>query len=211
MSRSRRDRRQGDLWHPRHSRPRSSRLAWAKDLKVPATFAPAAATTPGRTQQPRKASGSSCERIGCQTASSNPSSISSIIAASPGTRSLTNLGKSCPRSPQLGSRSLSLRIAIFLVGALARRRISAPGVKLSGPWRGVDTQAASPDSSLTALPLTLTVLGEGPVGLWAPNFPRGQLRMVVMIATEPQREVLVRNQTGQTVVTTCTPARGGVG
>src|SRR5262249_46836554 len=61
----------------------------------------------------RKTSGSSCVRIGCQTGFSNPSTISSTIAATLGTHSSTNPGSYVHRATRLGSsRSLNLRIGI---------------------------------------------------------------------------------------------------
>src|SRR6476659_7325690 len=50
----------------------------------------------------KKIFGSSCGRTGCQTASSNPSTTSSTIAATPGTRSSTSPGKSCPSLAVIG-------------------------------------------------------------------------------------------------------------
>ena len=55
----------------------------------------------------RKTSGSSCVRIGCQTGSSNPSTISSITAATPGTHSSTNPGRSCPSRDATGQQSVT--------------------------------------------------------------------------------------------------------
>src|ERR1700676_732177 len=45
---------------------------------------------------------SSCATTGCPIASSNPTTISSIIAANPGTNSQTNLGASCPSERENG-------------------------------------------------------------------------------------------------------------
>src|SRR3954464_2909064 len=50
----------------------------------------------------KKIFGSSCGQTGCQTASSNPSTTSSTIAATPGTRSSTSPGKSCPSLAVIG-------------------------------------------------------------------------------------------------------------
>src|SRR4029450_2125485 len=50
----------------------------------------------------RKMFGSSCARIGCQTGSSNPSTISSTTAATPGTRSSISPGRSCPSRAAIG-------------------------------------------------------------------------------------------------------------
>src|SRR6516164_8668769 len=50
----------------------------------------------------RKTSGSSCVRIGCQTGFSNPSTISSTIAATLGTHSSTNPGRLCPSRDATG-------------------------------------------------------------------------------------------------------------
>jgi DDE superfamily endonuclease len=50
----------------------------------------------------KKTFGSSCGRTGCQTVSSNPSTTSPIIAATPGTRSSISRGKSCPSRAAIG-------------------------------------------------------------------------------------------------------------
>src|SRR6516162_6662775 len=55
----------------------------------------------------RKTSGSSCVRIGCQTGFSNPSTISSITAATLGTHSLTNPGRLCPSRDVTGQQSVT--------------------------------------------------------------------------------------------------------
>jgi DDE superfamily endonuclease len=54
----------------------------------------------------RKTSGSSCAKIGCQTASSNPITISSTIAATPGILSSTNRGRSCQSRFAIGPTSV---------------------------------------------------------------------------------------------------------
>jgi hypothetical protein len=50
----------------------------------------------------KKISGNSCGRTGCRTEFSNPSTTSSITAATPGTRSSTSRGKSCPSRTAIG-------------------------------------------------------------------------------------------------------------
>src|SRR4029453_11140368 len=55
----------------------------------------------------RKTSGSSCVRIGCQTGFSNPSTISSTTAATLGTHSSTNPGRSCPLRDATGQQSVT--------------------------------------------------------------------------------------------------------
>src|SRR6266478_1801817 len=50
----------------------------------------------------RKMFGSSCVRIGCQTGSSNPSTISSTTAVTPGTPSSISPGRSCPSRTAIG-------------------------------------------------------------------------------------------------------------
>src|SRR5215510_16059271 len=55
----------------------------------------------------RKTSGSSCVRIGCPTGFSNPSTISSTTAATLGTHSSTNPGKSCPSRDAIGQQSVT--------------------------------------------------------------------------------------------------------
>src|SRR5215212_9022799 len=54
-----------------------------------------------------KTSGSSCGRTGCRTGFSNPTTTSSITAASPGTRSSTSPGKSCPSPAAIGRKSVN--------------------------------------------------------------------------------------------------------
>src|SRR6266516_4537768 len=56
----------------------------------------------------KKISGSSCARTGCRTASSNPSTTSSITAATPGTPSSISPGKSCPSLTAIGRSSVTL-------------------------------------------------------------------------------------------------------
>src|SRR5262249_7185208 len=50
----------------------------------------------------KKISGNSCGRTGCRTEFSNPSTTSSITAATPGTRSSISRGKSCPSRAAIG-------------------------------------------------------------------------------------------------------------
>src|SRR6266567_933302 len=50
----------------------------------------------------KKISGNSCGRTGCRTEFSNPSTISSITAATLGTRSSISRGKSCPSPAAIG-------------------------------------------------------------------------------------------------------------
>ena len=50
----------------------------------------------------KKISGNSCGRTGYRTEFSNPSTISSITAATPGTRSSSGRGKSCPPRTAIG-------------------------------------------------------------------------------------------------------------
>src|SRR5262245_9993481 len=50
----------------------------------------------------KKISGNSCGRTGCRTEFSNPSTTSSITAATPGTRSSISRGKSCPSPAAIG-------------------------------------------------------------------------------------------------------------
>jgi hypothetical protein len=79
----------------------------AKALVVPSNVSllPLPPRAPDSTA--RKTSGSSCVRIGCQTGSSNPSTISSITAATPGTHSSTNPGRSCPSRDATGQQSVT--------------------------------------------------------------------------------------------------------
>src|SRR5262249_48725263 len=66
----------------------------------------------------RKTSGSSCFRIGCQTGFSNPSTISSTIAATLGTHSSTNPGRLCPSRDATGQQS----VTHYLFGAVCPER-----------------------------------------------------------------------------------------
>ncbi len=54
----------------------------------------------------RRTSGCSCVKIGCQTASSNPTTTSSITAVTPGTPSLHSRGKSCRSGSAIGPASV---------------------------------------------------------------------------------------------------------
>ena len=56
---------------------------------------------------PKKTSGSSCVKIGCRTASLNPSTTFSITAATLGGRSSINPGKSCLSLAAIGQPSVS--------------------------------------------------------------------------------------------------------
>src|SRR5215207_7581813 len=55
----------------------------------------------------RKTSGSSCDRTGYRTGSSNPSTISSTTVATPGTPSSISPGKSCPSHAVIGPSSVT--------------------------------------------------------------------------------------------------------
>src|SRR5262245_12591096 len=55
----------------------------------------------------KKTSGSSCVKIGCQTESSNPSTISSTTVATLGTRSSISPGRSCPSRVASGPASVT--------------------------------------------------------------------------------------------------------
>ena len=55
----------------------------------------------------KKTSGSTCAQIRSRTACSNPTTISSITAATPGTPSSTSPGKSCPSPAATGPQSVS--------------------------------------------------------------------------------------------------------
>ena len=68
----------------------------AKSLKTPSNVS-LIRCRPARPNSTRKkTSGSSCAQIGSQTACSNPTTISSITAATPGTPSSISPGRSCP-------------------------------------------------------------------------------------------------------------------
>src|SRR5262245_24055062 len=55
----------------------------------------------------KKISGNSCGRTGCRTEVSNPSTISSITAATLGTRSSISRGKSCPSPAAIGQPQIT--------------------------------------------------------------------------------------------------------
>ena len=74
----------------------------AKDLKAPKNITLLRCRRVRQSSTLKKIFGSSCGRTGCQTASSNPSTTSSTIAATPGTRSSTSPGKSCPSLAVIG-------------------------------------------------------------------------------------------------------------
>ena len=76
-----------------------------KVLKVPHNISlmPLPPRAPNSTA--RKTSGNSCDRTGSRTGSSNPSTISSITAATPGTHSSISSGRSC-RARAIGQRGL---------------------------------------------------------------------------------------------------------
>ena len=100
---SRRNRNQG---HPRCARdraPRSSPAGMAARYSRSRTIFPACRcrrAPPNSTA--RKTSGNSCDRTGSRTGSSNPSTISSITAATPGTHSSISPGRSCPSRAAIG-------------------------------------------------------------------------------------------------------------
>jgi DDE superfamily endonuclease len=66
----------------------------AKDLEVPSNISLLRCRRAPPSSTAKKTSGSSCGRTGCRTDSSNPSTISSTTAATPGTRSSISHGKS---------------------------------------------------------------------------------------------------------------------
>ena len=74
----------------------------AKDLKTPKNISLLRLPPRAPELDRKKISGNSCARTGCRTASSNPSTKSSITAATPGIRSSINRGKSCPSLAAIG-------------------------------------------------------------------------------------------------------------
>ena len=74
----------------------------AKDLKAPKTSRSCRCRRVRQSSTLKKTSGSSCGRTGCRTAFSNPSTKSSTTAATRGTRSSINPGKSCPSLAAIG-------------------------------------------------------------------------------------------------------------
>ena len=104
---SRRDGHQGSpLGQPFSSSIKPAGIA-RKATRFPTTSRSCGCHRARQNSTAKKTSGSSCGRIGCQTASSNPSTISSITAASPGTCSSTNLGKSCSSLAAIGQLSVT--------------------------------------------------------------------------------------------------------
>src|ERR1700733_14287442 len=61
----------------------------------------------------RRTSGSSCATIGCRTGSSNPSRISSTLAATPGINSSISLGKSSPSLCAIGPTGHDQRVSVI--------------------------------------------------------------------------------------------------
>jgi hypothetical protein len=59
----------------------------------------------------KKISGNSCGRTGCRTEFSNPSTTSSITAATPGTRLSISRGKSCPSRAAIGQPQVTQSVA----------------------------------------------------------------------------------------------------
>src|SRR6201982_2877730 len=85
----------------------------------------------------KKISGNSCGRTGCRTEFSNPSTISSITAATLGTRSSISRGKSCPSPAAIGQPQVTqsedwynTRKRMGGVAAMVARR---RGVRLNHP------------------------------------------------------------------------------
>ena len=74
----------------------------AKTSRLPKTSRSCRCRRVRRSSTRKKISGNSCGRTGCRTASSNPSTKSSITAATPGIRSSINRGKSCPSLAAIG-------------------------------------------------------------------------------------------------------------
>src|SRR5262245_23811224 len=78
-----------------------------KPWRFPATFRSCRCRRAPPNSTGRKTSGSSCVRIGCPTGFSNPSTISSTTAATLGTHSSTNLGRSCPSRDAIGQQTVT--------------------------------------------------------------------------------------------------------
>jgi len=69
---------------------------------------------------------SSCAKTGSRTGSSSPSTTSSIIAATPGTNSSINPGRSCPSAYEIGPKGRDQRV---LVLGLWLADAHAPGLR----------------------------------------------------------------------------------
>src|SRR5206468_2285995 len=70
----------------------------------------------------KKISGNSCGRTGCRTEFSNPSTISSITAATLGTRSSISRGKSCPSPAAIGQPQVTQSEDWYKASRLLDRR-----------------------------------------------------------------------------------------
>ena len=92
----------------RHSHPRSSRMARRKRPQGSQAISRSCRCRRARPNSIlKKTSGSSCVKIGCRTASLNPSTTFSITAATLGGRSSINPGKSCLSLAAIGQPSVS--------------------------------------------------------------------------------------------------------
>src|SRR6266851_5089287 len=79
----------------------------ARELKVPANISLYHCRHAHPSSTAKRTSGSSCGRIGSPTASSNPSTISSIIAVTLGISSPISHGRSCPSHGVIGPSSVT--------------------------------------------------------------------------------------------------------
>src|ERR1700737_671757 len=111
-----------------------------------------------------RTSGNSCATIGSRTASSNPTTTSSTIAASPGISSSTCPGRSCPSGPETGSTGHDHQdLVLHADGTLSQRQltvkdylaIDVPGWATRGQaWKNLRKLGEFPEvARATGIPL----------------------------------------------------------
>src|SRR5262249_16211891 len=140
----------------------------------------------------KKISGNSCGRTGCRTEFSNPSTTSSITAATPGTPSSISRGKSCPSPAAIGQPQVTqfedwyymLQVCRQLTFFLVEDRPVTPAGVEGLSERGFASKKArglpsSQTATITAfdvhatLPAELRLLALGLVETdWTKNFAR---------------------------------------
>src|SRR5262245_44938039 len=96
-------------------------------------------------------SGSSCGRTGCRTEFSNPSTTSSITAATPGTRSSISRGKSCPSRAAIGQPQVTQSEDWY--NSTRNGRVHRAGFKTREPPSGVGVPSRPLIFSLWRAPL----------------------------------------------------------
>ena len=88
----------------------------------------------------------------CQIASSNPSTTSSIIAATPGTRSSISRGRSCPSPAAIGPSSVTQSEDWYKTSwaAAGPRRVRCLAYRDQTAWLGVGLEPANPSAASSA-------------------------------------------------------------